>query len=84
MLVACGVWVLFDNWIAPMLYDLLDSMGLGYLYYNFIGQLPTIIVAGLLIYFGIRLLGRTAPSRNDANAMPPYPGEHHDDPEQPL
>lgn len=84
MLVACGVWVLFDSWIAPMLYDLLDSVGMAYLYYNIIGQLPTIIVAGLLIYFGIRLLNRTAPSQSDTAAMPPYPGGNHDDPDQPL
>lgn len=84
VLVACGVWVLFDSWIAPMLYDLLDSVGMAYLYYNIIGQLPTIIVAGLLIYFGIRLLNRTAPSQSDTAAMPPYPGGNHDDPDQPL
>ena len=41
------------------------------------GQLPTIIVAGLLIYFGIRLLGRSG-GNNSANTMPPYPGEFRD------
>ncbi len=78
VLVACGVWVLFDSWIAPMLHDLFASLGMEYLYYNLIGQLPTIIVAALLIYFGVRLLGRSAPGKGDNNAMPPYPGEHGD------
>lgn len=73
-LVACGAWVLFENWVAPFLYDLLCSIGMESLYYNLIGQIPTLVVAGLLIYFGIRLLGRGGANTN-ANAMPPYPGE---------
>lgn len=75
VLVACGVWVLFDSWVAPILRDIFITLGIEYLYYNLIGQLPTIIVAGLLIYFGIKLLGRSGGS---ANAMPPYPGEFRD------
>lgn len=76
VLVACGVWVLFDSWVAPILHDVFITLGIEYLYYNLVGQLPTIIVAGLLIYFGIRLLGRS--SANGANTMPPYPGEFRD------
>lgn len=77
VLVACGVWVLFDSWVAPILHDVFITLGIEYLYYNLVGQLPTIIVAGLLIYFGIRLLGRSG-GNNSANTMPPYPGEFRD------
>lgn len=77
VLVACGVWVLFDSWVAPILHDVFITLGIEYLYYNLVGQLPTIIVAGLLIYFGIRLLGRSG-GANSANTMPPYPGEFRD------
>lgn len=86
-LVACGVWVLFENWVAPLLHDLFINLGVEYLYYNLVGQIPTIVVAGLLIYFGIRLLGRGG-ANNSANAMPPYPGEEmphdFDDRDRPL
>lgn len=77
VLVACGVWVLFDSWVAPILHDVFITLGIEYLYDNLVGQLPTIIVAGLLIYFGIRLLGRSG-GNNSANTMPPYPGEFRD------
>ena len=77
VLVACGVWVLFYSWVAPILPDVFITLGIEYLYYNLVGQLPTIIVAGLLIYFGIRLLGRSG-GNNSANTMPPYPGEFRD------
>lgn len=77
VLVACGVWVLFESWVAPILHDVFITLGIEYLYYNLVGQLPTIIVAGLLIYFGIRLLGRSG-GNNSANTMPPYPGEFRD------
>lgn len=77
VLVACGVWVLFDSWVAPILHDVFITLGIEYLYYNLVGQLPTIIVAGMLIYFGIRLLGRSG-GNNSANTMPPYPGEFRD------
>lgn len=78
VLVACGVWVLFDSWVAPILHDVFITLGIEYLYYNLVGQLPTIIVAGLLIYFGIRLLGRSG-GNNSANTMSPYPGEFRDE-----
>ncbi len=86
-LVACGAWVLFDSWVAPMLHDLFVNLGVEYLYYNLVGQIPTIVVAGLLIYFGIKLLGRGG-ANNSASAMPPYPGEDvphdFDDRDRPL
>lgn len=73
-LVIIGAWVIFSNWISPILGDLLYWLGISSVGY-YLSQLPTLIVAVLLIVFGARLVRRTPKQGGD---LPPYPGPFHD------
>ncbi|HJB42606.1 MAG TPA: hypothetical protein H9945_08925 [Candidatus Gemmiger avicola] len=73
-LVLIGAWVIFADWLVPILGDLLSWLGVPFLSY-YLSQLPTLLVAALLIVFGLRLVRRTPNHNAD---LPPYPGAGHD------
>ena len=80
-LILVGVWVIWATWIAPLISGLFYTLGLDYyIVDDFLRQVPTLLVAGALIWLGVRLLHRSkAPHGGD---LPPYPGEH-DGPDHP-
>ena len=75
-LVGFGVWALYETFISTWLYTLLCNLvGNGYAY-DIITGIPNIVIAALLIYVGVRLLGlhptKKTPTDDD---LPPYPHE---------
>lgn len=74
-LVGFGVWALYDTFISTWLYTLLCSLvGNGYAY-DIITGIPNVVIAALLIFAGLRLLGLHPEKKNRDDELPPYPHE---------
>ena len=77
-LVGIGVWALYDTFISNWLYTLLCNLvGNGYAY-DIITGIPNVVIAALLIFAGLKLLGLHPVKKadpNEADTLPPYPNE---------
>ena len=74
-LVGFGVWALYDTFISTWLYTLLCSLvGNGYAY-DIITGIPNVVIAALLIFAGLKLLGLHPEKKNRDDELPPYPHE---------
>lgn len=76
-LVLSGAYLLLDRVLSDLLYRLANYLGVDpFLWYSIVEQLPTIVVAVVLIWFGCRLLGIGGRKRNRTDDdLPPYQGE---------
>ena len=74
-LVGFGVWALYETFISNWLYTLLCNLvGEGYAY-DIITGIPNIVIAVLLIFAGLKLLGLHPEKKNRDDELPPYPHE---------
>ena len=74
-LVGIGVWALYDTFILNWLYTLLCNLvGNGYAY-DIITGIPNVVIAALLIFAGLKLLGLHPEKKNRDDELPPYPHE---------
>ena len=77
-LVGFGVWALYETFISTWLYTLLCNLvGNGYAY-DIITGIPNVVIAALLIFAGLKLLGLHPAKKadpNEADTLPPYPNE---------
>ena len=74
-LVGIGVWALYDTFISNWLYTLLCNLvGNGYAY-DIITGIPNVVIAALLIFAGLKLLGLHPEKKNRDDELPPYPHE---------
>ena len=74
-LVGFGVWALYETFISNWLYTLLCNLvGNGYAY-DIITGIPNVVIAALLIFAGIKLLGLHPEKKNCDDELPPYPHE---------
>ena len=74
-LVGIGVWTLYDTFISTWLYTLLCNLvGDGYAY-DIITGIPNVVIAALLIFAGLKLLGLPPEKKNRDDELPPYPHE---------
>ena len=74
-LVGIGVWALYDTFISNWLYTLLCNLvGNGYAY-DIITGIPNVVIAALLIFAGVKLLGLHPEKKNRDDELPPYPHE---------
>ena len=74
-LVGIGVWALYDTFISNWLYTLLCNLvGNGYAY-DIITGIPNVVIAALLIFAGIKLLGLHPETKHGDDELPPYPHE---------
>lgn len=74
-LVGIGVWALYDTFISNWLYSLLCNLvGNGYAY-DIITGIPNVVIAALLIFAGIKLLGLHPETKHGDDELPPYPHE---------
>ena len=74
-LVGFGVWALYETFISNWLYTLLCVLvGNGYAY-DIITGIPNIVIAALLIFAGLKLLGLHPEKKNRDDELPPYPHE---------
>ena len=74
-LVGIGVWALYDTFISTWLYTLLCNLvGNGYAY-DIITGIPNVVIAALLIFAGLKLLGLHPETKHNDDELPPYPHE---------
>ena len=73
-LVALGVYSLYNSVLRPLLIDLLDWMGIDNAW-RILNNIPTVVVAALLIGAGLWLLGLHPAQKPEE--LPPYP--HNDE-----
>ena len=74
-LVGFGVWALYETFISTWLYTLLCNLvGEGYAY-DIITGIPNVVIAALLIFAGLKLLGLHPEKINRDDELPPYPHE---------
>lgn len=74
-LVGIGGWALYDTFISNWLYTLLCNLvGEGYAY-DIITGIPNVVIAALLIFAGLKLLGLHPEKKNRDDELPPYPHE---------
>ena len=74
-LVGFGVWALYETFISNWLYTLLCNLvGDGYAY-DIITGIPNVVIAALLIFAGLKLLGLHPEKKNRDDELPPYPHE---------
>ena len=74
-LVGIGVWALYETFISNWLYTLLCNLvGNGYAY-DIITGIPNVVIAALLIFAGLKLLGLHPEKKNRDDELPPYPHE---------
>ena len=74
-LVGIGVWALYDTFISNWLYTLLCNLvGNGYAY-DIITGIPNVVIAALLIFAGLKLLGLHPEAKHGDDELPPYPHE---------
>ena len=74
-LVCFGVWALYETFISNWLYTLLCNLvGNGYAY-DIITGIPNIVIAVLLIFAGLKLLGLHPETKHGDDELPPYPHE---------
>ena len=74
-LVGFGVWALYETFISNWLYTLLCALvGNGYAY-DIITGIPNVVIAALLIFAGLKLLGLHPETKHGDDELPPYPHE---------
>ena len=74
-LVGIGVWALYETFISTWLYTLLCNLvGNGYAY-DIITGIPNVVIAAVLIFAGLKLLGLHPETKHNDDELPPYPHE---------
>lgn len=74
-LIGFGVWALYDLLIGNWVYKILTNV-LGYGYaWDIINGIPKLVVGGLLVFAGFKLLNMHPAKKNSDDELPPYPHE---------
>lgn len=74
-LIGFGVWALYDLLIGNWVYKILTNV-LGYGYaWDVINGIPNLVVGGLLVFAGFKLLNMHPAKKNSDDELPPYPHE---------
>lgn len=74
-LIGFGVWALYDLLIGNWVYKILTNV-LGYGYaWDIINGIPNLVVGGLLVFAGFKLLNMHPAKKNSDDELPPYPHE---------
>ena len=74
-LIGFGVWALYDLLIGNWVYRILTNV-LGYGYaWDVINGIPNLVVGGLLVFAGFKLLNMHPAKKNSDDELPPYPHE---------
>jgi hypothetical protein len=74
-LIGFGVWALYDLLIGNWVYTILTNV-LGYGHaWDIINGIPNLVVAGLLVFAGFKLLNMHPAKKNSDDELPPYPHE---------
>ena len=74
-LIGFGVWAMYDLLIGNWVYRILTNM-LGYGYaWDIINGIPNLVVGGLLVFAGFKLLNMHPAKKNSDDELPPYPHE---------
>lgn len=74
-LIGFGVWALYDLLIGNWVYRILTNV-LGYGYaWDIINGIPNLVVGGLLVFAGFKLLNMHPAKKNSDDELPPYPHE---------
>ena len=74
-LIGFGVWALYDLLIGNWVYKILTNV-LGYGHaWDIINGIPNLVVGGLLVFAGFKLLNMHPPKKNSDDELPPYPHE---------
>lgn len=74
-LIGFGVWVLYDLLIGNWVYKILTNV-LGYGHaWDIINGIPNLVVGGLLVFAGFKLLNMHPAKKNSDDELPPYPHE---------
>lgn len=74
-LIGFGVWALYDLLIGNWVYKILTNV-LGYGHaWDIIDGIPNLVVGGLLVFAGFKLLNMHPAKKNSDDELPPYPHE---------
>ena len=74
-LIGFGVWALYDLLIGNWVYKILTNV-LGYGHaWDIINGIPNLVVGGLLVFAGFKLLGLHPEKKHGDDELPPYPHE---------
>lgn len=74
-LIGFGVWALYDLLIGNWVYKILTNV-LGYGHaWDIINGIPNLVVGGLLVFAGFKLLNMHPAKKNRDDELPPYPHE---------
>ena len=74
-LIGFGVWALYDLLIGNWVYKILTNV-LGYGHaWDIINGIPNLVVGGLLVFAGFKLLNMHLAKKNNDDELPPYPHE---------
>lgn len=74
-LIGFGVWALYDLLIGNWVYKILTNV-LGYGHaWDIINGIPNLVVGGLLVFAGFKLLNMHPTKKNSDDELPPYPHE---------
>lgn len=74
-LIGFGVWALYDVLIGNWVYKILTNV-LGYGHaWDIINGIPNLVVGGLLVFAGFKLLNMHPAKKNSDDELPPYPHE---------
>ena len=74
-LIGFGVWALYDLLIGNWVYKILTNV-LGYGHaWDIINGIPNLVVGGLLVFAGFKLLNMHPEKKNRDDELPPYPHE---------
>lgn len=74
-LIGFGVWALYDLLIGNWVYRILTNvLGYGYVW-DVINGIPNLVVGGLLVFAGFKLLNMHPAKKNSDDELPPYPHE---------
>lgn len=74
-LVCFGVWALYETFISNWLYTLLCALVGSDYAYDIITGIPNVVIAALLIFAGLKLLGLHPETKHGDDELPPYPHE---------
>lgn len=74
-LIGFGVWALYDLLIGNWVYKISTNV-LGYGHaWDIINGIPNLVVGGLLVFAGFKLLNMHPAKKNSDDELPPYPHE---------
>lgn len=76
-LILLGAWILFDTFINPLIYHLMTISGINHWYYiNLYNNIPTMVFAVIIIYFGFKLaFGKDTTHTKDIQDFEEFRGE---------